>query len=188
MEENMICNDDLLDKPIFNFFRDKVINDVQWNFVENTGCSEVPDNPSFYSIVSNEHGPCSSLYDILCIPLLVACYKNDIMISKILRIRIGLILNSDTQITHTPHVDYTVPHKTMLFYLTDNDDAPTIFFKQKHSGNTKDSGNIEEKFLQVDQYIKPVENKSVIINGLQFHSSTTPKNKKFRIVINYNFV
>jgi hypothetical protein len=187
MEENMICNDNLLDKPIFNFIKDKVTNTVQWSFIENTSCAEVPDNPSFYSIVSNEDGPCSSLYDILCIPLLVACYKNDIKISKILRIRIGLILNNHTQITHTPHVDYTYPHKTMLFYLT-NSDGPTILFKQKHVGDNKNPGNLNQKFLQVEERITAVENKSVIIDGLQFHSSTTPKNDKFRIVINYNFV
>jgi hypothetical protein len=187
MEENMILNDNLLDKPIFNFIKDKVTNDIQWNFIENTGSHQVKDSPSLYSIISDETGPRSSLYDILCIPLLVSCYKNNINISKILRIRAGLILSNTNQITHTPHVDYTYPHKTMLFYLT-NSDGPTVLFKQKHAGDNKHAGNLNEKFLQVQQHITPVENKSVIFDGLQFHSSTTPKDDKFRIVINYNFI
>ncbi len=183
----MIINDNLLDRSIFNFIKDRVQNTVQWGFVDKTANAGVSDGPSFYSIISDQNGVYSSLYDILCLPIIVACSKNNIKFSQLLRIRIGLILSSHEQLIHAPHVDYTTPHKTMLFYLTDSD-GPTILYKQKHSGIINDPGAADKDSLEVDQHINPAENKSVIFDGLQFHSSTTPKNEKFRIVINYNFV
>lgn len=183
----MIINDNLLDKPVFDFIKDKVQNTTPWGFVDKTGTAGTSDGPSFYSIISDQNGVYSPLYDLLCLPLIVACSKNNIKCSRLLRIRIGLILSSHEQIVHTPHVDYTTPHKTMLLYLT-NSDGQTILFKQKHSGIIDELGSADKNSLEVDHYITPVENKSVIFDGLQFHSSTTPKNDKFRIVINYNFV
>ncbi len=183
----MIINDNLLDRSIFNFIKDRVQTTAQWGFNVSTASAEVSDGPSFYSIISDQNGIYSSMYDLLCIPLMVACSRNNIKLSKLIRIRIGLILANEKQITHAPHVDYTTPHKTMLFYLTDSD-GPTILYKQKHSGIINDPAGADKDSLEVDQHINPVENKSVIFDGLHFHSSTTPKNEKFRIVINYNFV
>lgn len=182
----MIVNDNLLDRSIFNFIKDRVQNNTQWGFVDKTASADVSDGPSFYSIVSDQNGVYSSMYDLLCVPIIVACSKNNIKFSQLLRIRVGLILSSNNQEIHAPHVDYTTPHKTMLFYLT-NSDGPTVLFKQKHTGIITDPGNVNKDLLEVEQCINPVENKSVIFDGLQFHSSTPPKNDKFRIVINYNF-
>ena len=186
----MIINDNLLDKPIFNYIKDKIKNPVagtNWSFIENTGADHISDSPTFAMTISDQHGVYSPLYDLLCVPLIVACSKNNITFSKILRIRAGLIMNNTQQIVHTPHVDYPIPHKTMLFYLTDSD-APTLIYDNKHSGNGIDDYWTDVKMLKVENSITPVENTCVIFDGLTFHSSTTPKENPFRIVINYNFI
>jgi len=182
----MIINDNLLDPAIFNFVVDKV-KKSPWYFLERTGTAVADDAPSFYMIISDENGIYSSLYDLLCVPLMVACSKNNIKFSKLLRIRVGMITGCKEQIIHTPHVDYTYPHKTMLFYLTDSD-APTLFFDKIHSGIINDVGNCDIDSVKVKESVIPVKNTSVIFDGLNFHSSTTPKENFFRIVINYNFV
>ena len=182
----MIIDKNLLDRSIFDIIVNKVLHSP-WNFAECTGAEDVEDSSSFYMIISDENGICSPLYDLICLPLIVACAKNNIKITEIIRIRVGLIPKLDKQILHTPHVDYQFPHKTMLFYLT-NSDAPTLMFDKKHSGNGKDKywSNIES--LKVEKNITPVENTFVIFDGLTFHSSTTPKDNPLRIVINYNFI
>jgi hypothetical protein len=186
MEENMIINEDLLDSPIFNLILDKVKKST-WIFLENTAVAGIEDAPSFYMNVSDDFGIYSPLYDLLCLPLLVACSKNNLKLSKIIRIRAGLITSCGKQVTHKPHVDYQFPHKTMLFYLTDSD-GPTLLFDKKHSGNGEDKYWSDIELLKTERSINPVKNTSVIFDGLTFHSSTTPKENPFRIVINYNFI
>ena len=186
----MIINDNLLDKPIFNFIKNKIKNPgcgTLWNFMENTGVGHISDSPSFAMTISDQSGVYSPLYDLLCIPLIVACSKNNIKFSKIVRIRAGLIMNNSQQIVHTPHVDYNFPHKTMLFYLTDSD-GPTLIYDKKHSGNEIDDYWIDAKMLKVETSVMPVENTCCIFDGLTFHSSTAPTENPFRIVINYNFI
>ena len=186
----MIINENLLDKPIFNFIKDKIKNPrcgVNWNLCENTAVDHIIDSASLAMTISDQSGVYSSLYDLLCIPLIVACSKNNIKLSKIVRIRAGLIMNNSQQIVHTPHVDFNFPHKTMLFYITDSD-APTLIYNKKHSGNEVDDYYADAKILKVETSIMPVENTCVIFDGLTFHSSTTPKENPFRIVINYNFI
>lgn len=183
----MIITENLLDAAIFNFIVDKVKSSPSWNFTERTASPFAEDAPSFSMLVSDTTAVYSPLYDVLCLPLLVACSKNNINLSKILRIRAGLITASEKQITHTPHVDHTTPHKTMLFYLTSSD-GPTLLFDKKHSGDVNDSVICDINSVNIIDKIDPVKNTSVIFDGLTFHSSTTPKENPFRIVINYNFI
>lgn len=109
---------------------------------------------------------------------------SEIPIKEILRVRIGMILRNHEQIIHDPHVDFLFPHMTAIFYLNDCD-APTVMYDQIHPEDKLEeqiSGPFEEK-----QRINSEENKIVVFDGLNYHSSTTPLNSKRRIVININF-
>lgn len=105
------------------------------------------------------------------------CESFDLKLKEIIRIRAGLITRMPNQITHAAHVDYTYPHHTALFYIT-TCDAPTILYNQKYPNNI---------VLTEQCRITAEENKVVVFDGLQYHSSTGPTDVKQRIVINFNF-
>lgn len=105
------------------------------------------------------------------------CDNCDLKLKEIIRIRAGLITRTPMQITHAAHVDYTYPHHTALFYIT-TCDAPTIIYNQQYPNSV---------VLTEMTRIPSEENKVVIFDGLQYHSSTSPTDVKQRIVINFNF-
>ncbi len=105
------------------------------------------------------------------------CESCNLKLKEIIRIRAGLITRTPHQITHAAHVDYTYDHHTALFYIT-TCDAPTIIYNQKYPNSI---------VLTEMMRISSEENKVVIFDGLQYHSSTSPTNVKQRIVINFNF-
>ena len=76
----MIIDKNLLDRSIFDIIVNKVLHSP-WNFAECTGAEDVEDSSSFYMIISDENGICSPLYDLICLPLIVACAKNNIKIT-----------------------------------------------------------------------------------------------------------
>ncbi len=105
------------------------------------------------------------------------CESCDLKLTEIIRIRAGLITRTPTQITHAAHVDYTYPHTTALYYVS-TCDAPTIVYNQEYPNSV---------VLTEMTRVSAEENKVVIFNGLQYHSSTSPTDVKQRIVINFNF-
>jgi hypothetical protein len=117
-------------------------------------------------------------------------------IVELLRIRVGLLTPSnEIEYTYnTPHIDFTMPHTTACYYVTDSD-GDTIVFDQ----NLKDASliNITEDLLI--EYVKktnftvagaasPKKNRICIFDGLNFHASTKPKFHNRRIVITFNYV
>jgi hypothetical protein len=78
-----------------------------------------------------------------------------------------------------PHVDFTTPHMTMIYYVNDCD-GDTVFFEEKYTGvnvNTKKT---------VSRRITPKKNKCVIFDGLNYHTGSVPSLSN-RVVLNINF-
>lgn len=117
-------------------------------------------------------------------------------ILELLRIRVGLLTpTGDVEYTHnTPHIDFTMPHYTACYYVTDSD-GDTVVFDQ-HLSNTNITNVTEEALIgyvkatefTVDGRASPKKNSVCIFDGLQFHASTKPKNNNRRIVITINYV
>mgnify|MGYP006292180057 CR=1 FL=1 len=105
------------------------------------------------------------------------CNHSNLKLKEIIRIRAGLITRTPYHITHNAHVDYIFPHHTALFYIT-SCNGPTIMYNQKYPNDT---------ILTEQAKIMPEENKIVVFDGLQYHSSTSQTDTKQRIVINFNF-
>ena len=107
-------------------------------------------------------------------------------IKKILRIRIGLILQTGwvdledsvqyQQSGEDPHVDFFVPHYTGLYYIN-NSDGDTIIYHQKELSNN---------YTELTRS-SPEKGKIFIFDGEHYHSSGTPKNSSHRLVATFNF-
>jgi len=115
---------------------------------------------------------------------------------ELLRIRVGLLMpTTEADYSHnTPHVDFTFPHYTACYYVTDSD-GDTVVFDQALTDAKLD--NVTEQGI-VD-YVKgteftvlgrasPKKNSVCIFDGLKFHASTKPKHHSRRIVITINYV
>lgn len=121
--------------------------------------------------------------------------KLNLQINEIKRIRLGLIPQTISRVTHSAHVDFIQKYKTAIVYFT-TCDAPTILYKQFYDNNfigyQSNSVNylkeILKNELEVEREISAVENTGVIFDGHRYHSSTTPTNVSRRIamVINFN--
>ena len=69
---------------------------------------------------------------------------------------------------HTPHIDFKVKHKVVLYYVN-NSDGDTLFFNKE--------GNIINR-------VNPIKGRCVIFDGDILHASQNPMNWSDRIVIN----
>ena len=150
---------------------------MPWFFIENSAVEPTSTNSkllnySFYHAV---------LYDNEVISPAVFDVTNTIgLISKdlfelektynIFRLRWGLTTTLNKSHKHDPHVDGSMPHKVILFYLN-NSDGDTYFYDKKH--NIIDS-------------VTPKENRAVLFDGSILHSSSKPIKFARRIVLNIN--
>ena len=98
-------------------------------------------------------------------------YQKGVLIQNCFRIRAGMFVKNQTQGAHMPHVDWDFQHYTMLYYVCDSD-GPTIIYDELN--------NIIDK-------IEPVKGRVLIMSGDTIHASSSPKEHKQRIVLNYNF-
>lgn len=116
--------------------------------------------------------------------------KKPMRISGLLSLPVS---NYDTNSYLLPHVDFFVPHKTLIYYVNDSD-GDTFVFKEKcmvRTSHTDDYGTLldhdnsyQPKTLQ--ERVTPVQGKAILINGLNYHAGSMPRNK-LRYVINFNF-
>lgn len=92
----------------------------------------------------------------------------------ILRSRGDMTLYCNTESIHAPHVDFTTPHISSVFYVNDSD-GDTIFY------------NGDQDKLEVLKRVSPKANRLVFFDGLILHTGSSPKKHKNRIIINSNF-
>jgi hypothetical protein len=107
--------------------------------------------------------------------------KHGIEIKKILRIKANILNKTDKQNhIHPPHVDMTIPHLVLLYYVNDSD-GDTVIFNQKYSFQ-------EDPVLTVNKTIAPKAGAAIVFDGLTYHSSSSPQYTEERIVLNINFI
>ena len=78
-----------------------------------------------------------------------------------------------------PHVDYTFPHDTIIYYLNDSDGDTRIFDQ-----NAKTAP--DAKSFTVQQTVEPKENRLLLFDGRQYHTASNPMQVNRRIVLNVN--
>lgn len=95
---------------------------------------------------------------------------------ELLRIRLGLLTHQGSQVIHDPHIDFNMPHRTMLTYFTTEEGSgQTTFYK----------GSGAKREVMFENY--PKENTCVDFNGLIYHSSSTPLKSPVRYAMNINY-
>lgn len=116
--------------------------------------------------------------------------KNDV---TVLRARLGLIYNQGEQVTNTPHVDfdystspYLLEHQNILYYFNTTN-ADTIIYNEKSHNIINTIDYIKQSpVLSVRENIECKRNTAVLFDGTYFHSSTTPTDSQWRLVLNLN--
>ena len=116
-------------------------------------------------------------------------YKNfNVKINDLVRIQFAFIPANplhENEVTLFPHIDNLSPHKTLLYYVLDND-ADTIFFNKKHEVDKPI--NFKDYFENVDimHRVQPKQGKAVLFDGFIFHAGNVSRKTK-RITLNVNF-
>ena len=80
---------------------------------------------------------------------------------------------------NTPHVDLTIPHKTLIYYVNDSDGG-TVLFNERYTGQYDPSKKT------VAQEIQAKRGRIVIFDGLQYHAGRIPADRD-KFLININF-
>jgi len=80
-----------------------------------------------------------------------------------------------------PHTDFKTPHKTLIYYINDND-AETLFFNKKYDSEFK-----YDEEMKVIKKIKPKQGTAVLFDGLIFHAARASRTK-LRMLLNFNFL
>lgn len=190
-EYSLYYEDNFLPNFYLNTIKQEVFrHDFPWYFNENiAGRSE--DKAEGVNFAKSQYGFYYTCFDYnygwsnssaIFRPLVPAITeKFGIEIESLMRIRIGMLTNIGESASHYPHVDYPYPHRTVLLYLNESD-GDTIFYNEFFE---KD---IEDPSLTVNLRHSPKENRAVLFNGLQYHSSSAPTSCARRMTININFI
>ena len=102
------------------------VNEIQYNFLPNVSgqenkytCKNITytDNQVGLSHILYGDGHTSKHFEDFFFVIDEIKKQFDIEIQELWRMRLGIVLNKNTNAVHYPHSDFTTPHKTALLYL-----------------------------------------------------------------------
>ena len=108
-------------------------------------------------------------------------------IKEIIRIR-GVLVPKDISMKdfyNVPHTDKFFPHKTLIYYVTDNDGG-TILFKEKYDAQSVDE-KINYSKKTKEHFVKSKKGRVLLFDGLKYHTGVVPTDND-KILININFI
>jgi hypothetical protein len=132
--------------------------------IKNTGFSNMPYQDGVVK---------STAYWFLAPLLYEACSKAEIDVLNILRMRVGIYLNKNTNKPNSAHIDGSEPHIVGLYYL-DDFDGDTVLYSDTIGQN---------EMLR----ITPKKGRMVLFDGSIYHASSNPIESEYRTTINFNF-
>lgn len=116
-------------------------------------------------------------------------------IIELLRIRVGFLTQSLNQDEYnTPHLDFTIPHTTVCYYVNDSDGDTVVFDKTVADMNidTITESTITDYVSKTDFAVtgrcSPKKGSICKFDGYRFHASSKPKHNERRLVITINYV
>jgi hypothetical protein len=175
-------------------YLENLMLDCPWYYLKSTAYNQdnnvkKPYDPSWVSMIYNNGEILSPLMQLTHSILIKALHDQKLSMSKLVRIRAGLTTRTPYPVTHEPHVDWDDDHMTGLYYVNDSD-GDTIFYNETRDPNLNTSSfewSKDRKFT-INKTVIPKADRFVIFNGLNYHSSTSPVNTDYRIIINYNWI
>lgn len=160
------------------FYNPNIGGDTDKKVYEND--SNVKDTDGFVHIFM-ENNISNSPHDAIIMLIMDNIQKKiDKPIKDILRARASMIKENATfgDYYQVPHVDYTIPHYSAIYYINDAD-GDTVFFDEFYTDDDYSKKTIQQR-------IPPERGKCIIFDGLQYHTGTVPTKNK-RMIININF-
>jgi hypothetical protein len=191
----MIIIDDFLDNATFQTLQAFLLGmDFPWFYIPTVslppgkfGINDSNAKETFgYNHVVYDHETNRESYVFKSMPIVLETFekKLNIKIKKLLRIGIGLKnpkLGFSDSNYNLPHVDYMIPHSTLILYMNDSD-GDTRIFEQKYLGD-----EVEPTEFTVKARVTPKANRLLYLrNGWDYHTAANPINTDRRIVININ--
>jgi len=79
--------------------------------------------------------------------------------------------NKNKESYNTPHVDNTIPHYTMIYYVNDSDGDTFLF---------------DNEYKEIAR-VTPKKGRLLVFNGQTLHAGSNPYVNDYRMVINFNF-
>jgi hypothetical protein len=146
---------------------------------------------SHMAYLTDDHAPSASPLSSLLLPILfVFCEKAKLEFKALLRIRVGLFTRTPGSAPHhNPHVDFSQPHLTAVYYVNDSD-GDTFLFNETVDDVSVD-GSVEHanrgRFTLAGT-VPPKKGKMACFDGRHYHASSYPSEAARRIAITFNFV
>jgi hypothetical protein len=132
----------------------------------------------------------SSLSEVLLEELYRILNNNGYSIIEVERIKLNLLTTVAKDVVHVPHVDMNVDGWTSAILYINNSDGDTHFYNEVYN----ESDNYKETYQQLNfddmelvDRVQPKENRFVMFDSNQFHSSSVPTQNQYRMVVNFIF-
>lgn len=167
---------------LYSTVKNKIFdNAFPWYYLDHT---TEPNSKisSLTHMVMNDYESTSFICPMLETCIINMLDENNLKFNRLIRIRIGMLLQKTELIFNTPHVDQQFPHNSGLIYLT-TCNAPTKLYDNFYNINF----NTEHQVFETHSCIDSQENTAVVFDGLRYHSSSFPTDIDRRITINFNY-
>ena len=159
-----IVKDNFLEKDYFNWLKEEFLEgDLKWSYQD--GVAKGNDEPDYYFIHSF-YNPDNFEVESPWFNTHLGKLCHELGIRAIKRARLIMYTNQGKQIIHKRHRDLDYDHTAALLYLNTNDG-----FTELNDGTR----------------IESIENRLLMFNGFEEHSSSTCTDQKRRVLISLNY-
>ncbi|HVY25675.1 MAG TPA: hypothetical protein VHB79_03960 [Polyangiaceae bacterium] len=146
---------------------------------------------SHMAYLADDEQPSVSPLSSLLLPILfIFCEKAKLPYSALLRIRVGLFTCTPGEMSpHNPHVDFSQPHRTAVYYVNDSDGDTVIFNESTAEISIERSAEYANQGgFTVAGTVPPRKGKMIAFDGHFYHASSYPTRSARRIAVTFNFV
>lgn len=185
----------VLDNFIPKSYEDKIKNEIlseqiNWHFMKDIAFTQqdIQDFKLSKSIPAFAHkfydmsvGVISPGYGLVLPIVYFACDKINYPVSEIISARSFLSMPVQDAVYDHIHVDRTVPHTVVLYYVDDSD-GDTVFFNETFNDVAEKDAKFEN--LTIRKTVTPKKGRAVIFDGSIYHTATRPT-RGSRLIINF---
>jgi len=186
--------ENVLGKNTFKEIQEKALDDsLPWYYTGSTAYREHDDHAhildgSFTHYVYARGEAFSPICDRLYQTFLNCLDAAGETLDTLYRLRLGLIIPTETTFVHAAHIDMDAPHRTALIYFNDSD-GDTILYDNLYDFDCGIPSRVcvKQENLELLERHTPKANTFISFEGNRYHSSSTPTLHKRRIVLNCNY-
>lgn len=169
---------------------------MTWNFHEEVARSGSAFKNSFSGfshvayLIEETESIISPMSSLLLPILFTFCEKASVEFNTLLRIRVGLFTRTMIETTHhNPHVDFSQPHQTAVYYVNDSDGDTFVFNETFEDVSVEQSpGHANANRFTIAGQVSPKKGTMMCFDGRHYHASMHPMKAAKRIAITFNFV